>query len=357
MRPADAVGARQRSGAGRGAADRVHHPDQRRRRILHRRAPGIQAARFRLQDDDPSDRSSDHRRQLFDHHHARLYRGGARSRRGHGRHLLLLPGVGLHRRRRLVRQCAQAHAAGHQRRRRRQYAGRPRIGAAVAAGTAGRQRAWAGAAAARIDAMGAQQPASAGARQHRQSAVQPQYRQQPAVLARRRQHHDRALLSDAHAVRAPRDHRFHHRLVVRLFVHSRDVSVRQCRRDHRFRRIPRHRDAGAHARGEIPASRPDPGRAAGQELERMDHRRSSQERQPLVVLSRRRAAARDQSQRRGSGRLHRRRCEKSQPQAAAVSAAIPIGTAPWRRFTRSAAASSTTRNGFTRSACRRRRTS
>ena len=108
---------------------------------------------------------------------------------------------------------------------------------------------------------------------------------------------------------------------------------------------------------EIPASRPDPGRAAGQELERMDHRHSSQERQSLAVLSRRRAAARGQSQRRRGGRLHRRHCEKSQPQAAAVSAAIPIGTAPWRRFTRSAAASSTTRNGFTRSACRRRRTS
>ena len=41
--------------------------------ILHRRAPGIQAARLRLQDDDPSDRSPDHRRQLFDHHYACLH--------------------------------------------------------------------------------------------------------------------------------------------------------------------------------------------------------------------------------------------------------------------------------------------
>ena len=39
----------------------------------------------------------------------------------------------------------------------------------------------------------------------------------------------------AHALRAPRGHGFCHRLVLRLFVHSRDVPVGKCRHHYGFR--------------------------------------------------------------------------------------------------------------------------
>ena len=53
---------------------------------------------------------------------------------------------------------------------------------------------------------------------------------QPAVLARRREHADRPVLSYAHDRHPPGDYRLRHRCLVRLFLHSRDVPLQQGRR-------------------------------------------------------------------------------------------------------------------------------